>query len=187
MNARNSCAQLEKPRSLAHAGSAFSFHAREERAFLERPHHQHRRTGVGGSGQQARFGRAHVQRIRQLYEVELPHAVHHREPLGDRSRVDPNVSERNAQVRATRRGMSKPGRQSKSGAASKPPTKPQRHGADRVGPPARTVWRLWSYLKVAFALIIIGYAFVLFGRTRVGNELLIRMGWRDLPSTLQPQ
>lgn len=83
--------------------------------------------------------------------------------------------------------MSKPGRQSKSGAPSKPPTKPQRPGPARVGPPARTVWRLWTYLKVAFALIVIAYAFVLFGRTRVGNELLIRMGWRDLPGANAPQ
>lgn len=35
-------------------------------------------------------------------------------------------------------------------------------------------------------MIVIGYAFVLFGRTRTGDELLIRLGWRDPPSTIAP-
>jgi hypothetical protein len=65
--------------------------------------------------------------------------------------------------------------------------KPQRRAPARVGPSARTVWRLWTYLKVAFAMIAIAYALVLFGRTRVGNELLIRMGWRDLPTSVAPR
>lgn len=83
--------------------------------------------------------------------------------------------------------MSKPGRQSKSGAPSKPPTKPQRHAPAQVGPPARTVSRLWPFLKVALAVVIVGFALALFGRTRAGSELLIRMGWMDPPSTIEPR
>ena len=32
-------------------------------------------------------------------------------------------------------------------------------------------------------MAIIAYALVLFGRTDPGNELLIRIGWRDPPSS----
>ena len=62
--------------------------------------------------------------------------------------------------------MSKPGRQSKSGGPSKPPTKPQRHApAQVVGPRPRTVARLWPYIVVGLALAIIGALLIIFGRT----------------------
>ena len=47
--------------------------------------------------------------------------------------------------------------------------------------------RLWPYLKVALAIVVIGYALVMLGRTRPVNDLLIGMGWRDPPATSEPQ
>ena len=83
--------------------------------------------------------------------------------------------------------MSKPGQQSKSGAPRKPPTKPQRHPSAPVGPPPRTVARLWPYIRVSLAIVIIGSVLLILGRTRPVNELLIRIGWKDPPSTLEAQ
>jgi hypothetical protein len=83
--------------------------------------------------------------------------------------------------------MSKPGRQSKSGAPSKPPTKPQRYVPARSGPPPRKVARVWPYLKAGLTLAAIVYVLVILGRTEPGNELLIRLGWRDPPLTNQPR
>lgn len=81
--------------------------------------------------------------------------------------------------------MSKPGQQPKSGSPSKPTTKRQWHARAPVGPPPRTVARLWPYLKAALTLAIIGYVLVIVGRTGPVNALLIRIGWRDSPSTIE--
>lgn len=83
--------------------------------------------------------------------------------------------------------MSKPRRQSKSGAPIKPPTKPQRHVPVRSGPPPRKVARIWPYLKAGLTMAAIAYVLVILGRTEPGNELLIRLGWRDPPSNIGPR
>jgi hypothetical protein len=49
------------------------------------------------------------------------------------------------------------------------------------------VARLWPYIKVFLAIAIIGSALLVLGRTRPVNELLIRIGWRDSPSTMEAQ
>jgi hypothetical protein len=46
------------------------------------------------------------------------------------------------------------------------------------------VARLWPYIKVGLAIAIIGSMLVILGRTRPVNELLMRIGWKDSPSTV---
>jgi hypothetical protein len=83
--------------------------------------------------------------------------------------------------------MSKPGRQSKSGAPSRPPTKPQRHAPAQVGPSARTVARVWRYTKVGLALALITYVLVMLAQTGTVSDLLTRAGWSAPSSTIEPQ
>jgi hypothetical protein len=65
--------------------------------------------------------------------------------------------------------MSKPGQQSKSGAPSKPPTKPQRHAHAQVGPSTRTVARVWRYTTVGLALAVVIYVLVMLAQTGTIN------------------
>lgn len=84
--------------------------------------------------------------------------------------------------------MSKPGQQSKSGARSKPPKKPQRHPAAPSGPSARTQARLEPFVKIALAAIAIGTVLVILERTGRLDELLIGIGWKsaEAPAIVEP-
>jgi len=83
--------------------------------------------------------------------------------------------------------MSKPGQQPKSGAPRAPPTKPQRHVTVQAGPRPSTVARLWPYIQVGVALVMVGFLLVALERSAWVQGMLIRMGWKDAPATTEAQ